>query len=171
LNFELSNIESRETSYQTAPLIKYNSNLQRRAADLFQRIAHRVGVGRAKQYKGSFSIFATTSQATAAKVVIHEAGKGKMNGDALAELSRASAFEVPEWPVATCKPWKTGNQLLASDTKSIGQEASTNMNWSWPLPFPHREAVPMFTPLGVPKLPQVMRKSGLVAVGGFWQLP
>ncbi len=81
MEFDLSTIDSRETSYQTAPLIKYSSTLQRMAVDLFQRIAQRVGVRRAKQYKGSFSIFATTSQVTVAKIVIHEAGKGKMNGD------------------------------------------------------------------------------------------
>jgi len=69
------------------------------------------------------------------------------------------------------QPRNTGNQLFASDTRSIGHDASTNMNRSWPLPLPHLDELPTLTVLGVPKLPQTIRKSGLVAIGGFWQLP
>src|SRR3954462_9750647 len=106
----------------------------------------------------------------------HEKGKGRPavlapSCDPRVELSRASALDVPECPVAICKPWKTGNQLLARDTKSIGHEASTNRNRSPPGAFPQREETPTFTVFGVPKLPQTIRKSGLVAFGGFWQLP
>ena len=81
-------------------------------------------------------------------------------------LSNASALIVPEWPLDV-SPWNTGNQLLASDTRSMGHEASTNRNLRFPVPFPQREDAPMFTVSGVPKLPQVMMKSGLVAAGGF----
>jgi hypothetical protein len=35
---------------------------------------------RVKHYKGSFSVLGTTGQVTAAKVVIFESGKGKING-------------------------------------------------------------------------------------------
>jgi hypothetical protein len=62
------------------------------------------------------------------------------------------------------------SRLVAA--KSMGQEASTNMNWRLPEPFPHRDEEPIFTTLGVPKLPQVMMKSGSIAVPGeLSQLP
>ncbi len=69
-----------ETSYQTAPLAEYSAVLRERAAALFQRVADRVGPARAKQFKGSFSVIAASSDATAAKILIYEAGKGKING-------------------------------------------------------------------------------------------
>jgi hypothetical protein len=68
-----------ETSYQTAPLVDYAPALRERAAELFRRIEERVGL-KAKEHKGSFSVFATASDATAAKILIYESGKGKMNG-------------------------------------------------------------------------------------------
>jgi len=70
-----------------------------------------------------------------------------------------------------CNPRNTGNQLLASDTRSIGQDASRKRKSRWPGALPHRDWVPMFTVLGVPKLPHTTMKSGVVVVGGFWQLP
>ena len=69
-----------ETSYQTAPLSEYDLSLLGRAAKLFRLVALRVGHVRAKQHKGSFSFIAASSEATAAKILIYEAGKGKMNG-------------------------------------------------------------------------------------------
>jgi hypothetical protein len=69
-----------ETSYQTAPLEDYTVELRERAAALFRLVADRAGASRARQFKGSFSVFAASSDATAAKIVIYEAGKGKMNG-------------------------------------------------------------------------------------------
>ena len=70
-----------------------------------------------------------------------------------------------------CKPAKTGNQLLASETRSIGQDASTKRNFSFPGEFPHRDLLPMLTVFGLPKFPQTVMKSGSVAPGGFWQMP
>lgn len=69
-----------QTSYQTAPLEDYTVELRERAAALFRLVADRAGASRARQFKGSFSVFAASSDATAAKIVIYEAGKGKMNG-------------------------------------------------------------------------------------------
>jgi hypothetical protein len=69
-----------EISYQTAPLGAYSPAFQWRASDLFQRVEKRLGSSRVTEYKGSYSIFAITSSATAAKIVIYESGKGKMNG-------------------------------------------------------------------------------------------
>jgi hypothetical protein len=69
-----------ETSYQTAPLVDYSPTLRERAATLFRLVAERVGAASAKEHKGSFSIIAASSDATAAKIVIYEAGKGKING-------------------------------------------------------------------------------------------
>jgi hypothetical protein len=72
---------AREPSYQTAPLIEYSPNLRRRAAEIFELVARRVK-GKAVRYKGSFSVLASTAEHTAAKILIVEEGKGKMNGDA-----------------------------------------------------------------------------------------
>ena len=69
-----------ETSYQTAPLEDYRPELLERAGALFKRIVDRAGPSRAKQFKGSFSVFAASSDATAAKIIIYESGKGKVNG-------------------------------------------------------------------------------------------
>lgn len=69
-----------ETSYQTAPLADYSPVFRERAAALFRLVAERVGGARAKQFKGSFSVIAASSDATAAKILIYEAGKGKING-------------------------------------------------------------------------------------------
>ena len=73
------NIAFTETSYQTAPLVDYSPALRERATELFRRVEQRVG-SRAKRHKGSFSVIATSSDATAAKIMIYESGKGKMNG-------------------------------------------------------------------------------------------
>ncbi|HWC96057.1 MAG TPA: hypothetical protein VG456_04895 [Candidatus Sulfopaludibacter sp.] len=69
-----------ETSYQTVPLEEYRADLRERAAALFRLLVERAGVARSKQFKGSFSILAASSEATAAKIVIYETGKGKING-------------------------------------------------------------------------------------------
>ena len=68
-----------ETSYQTAPLADYDPALGARARDLFGRLAKRAGA-RARTHRGSFSLLASSSEATAAKILIYETGKGKMNG-------------------------------------------------------------------------------------------
>jgi hypothetical protein len=70
-----------ETSYQTAPLADYSPALRDRAAALFRMIAERSGAGRTKEHRGSFSVIAASSDATAAKILIYETGKGKINGD------------------------------------------------------------------------------------------
>ncbi len=70
-----------ESSYQTAPLADYSRALRERAAALFRLVAERVGAARAREHKGSFSIIAATCDATAAKIIIYEAGRGKINGD------------------------------------------------------------------------------------------
>ena len=70
-----------ETSYQTAPLADYNPTMRDRAAALFRLVAERVGTTRAKEFKGSYSVIASGSDATAAKIVIYESAKGKINGD------------------------------------------------------------------------------------------
>lgn len=84
------------TSYQTAPLVDYTVALRERAADLFRRVSDRLGPAKAKEYKGSFSFFAQSSDATAAKVVVFEAGKGKINGtDPLLEDGVYVLIRVP----------------------------------------------------------------------------
>jgi hypothetical protein len=70
-----------------------------------------------------------------------------------------------------CRPPNTPNQFVASDTRSIGHDASRNRNFSFPGAFPQRDLLPTLTTLGLPKFPQTTMKSGSVAVGGFWQMP
>ena len=68
-------------SYQTAPLEMYSGIHQTLARRLYERVAGIVGSNRAQEYKGSYSVFASTSEATAGKIIIYESGKGKTNGD------------------------------------------------------------------------------------------
>lgn len=72
-----------QASYQTAPLVEYSAMLRGRASELFDRVRNLVGDSRVKEYKGSFSIFASTSDSTAAKIMIYEVGNGKLNGRGL----------------------------------------------------------------------------------------
>jgi hypothetical protein len=69
-----------EASYQTVPLAEYGPELRARASALFQLVTERVGAARAKEHKGSFSVLAASSEATAAKIMIYESAKGKING-------------------------------------------------------------------------------------------
>jgi hypothetical protein len=69
-----------ETSYQTVPLTEYSQAFRDRATALFNLVTERIGAPRAKEYKGSFSVLAGSSEATAAKIMIYECGKGKING-------------------------------------------------------------------------------------------
>ena len=69
-----------EASYQTVPLVEYSPALRGRATALFQLVTERVGAARAKEHKGSFSVLAASSEATAAKIMVYESAKGKING-------------------------------------------------------------------------------------------
>ena len=60
-----------------------------------------------------------------------------------------------------CVPLKTRNQLFASETRSIGHDASRNRSLNFPGEFPQRELEPMLTTFGVPKFPHTRIKSGL----------
>lgn len=69
------------TSYQTVPLASYSQVFQQTATDLFQRVAQRVGATRATNPPdGSFSIRGGSSKMTAAKIIIYELGRGRING-------------------------------------------------------------------------------------------
>ena len=68
-------------SYQTIPLEEYSPEFQGLAHRLFQRVVEIIGTHQPKPYKGSYSILASTSSATVAKIIIYEAGKGKTNGN------------------------------------------------------------------------------------------
>lgn len=68
-------------SYQTIPLEEYSQEFQGIAHRLFQRVSDIIGKHQPKEYKGSYSIFAATSSATVAKVIIYEDGKGRTNVD------------------------------------------------------------------------------------------
>ena len=69
------------TSYPTVPLASYSKVLQQTATDLFQRVAQRVGAARATNPPdGSLSIRGGSSKMTAAKIIIYELGRGKING-------------------------------------------------------------------------------------------
>ncbi len=68
-------------SYQTAPLQAYSAVHQAFASRFYNRVAQIVGSDKTHDYKGSYSIFASTSDATVGKIIIYESGKGKVNGD------------------------------------------------------------------------------------------
>ena len=68
-------------SYQTAPLQAYSAVHQALAERFYNRVVQIVGSDQANDWKGSCSVFAATSDATVGKIVIYEAGKGKINGD------------------------------------------------------------------------------------------
>jgi hypothetical protein len=95
----LHGIPVTQASYQTAPLGQYSATLTARAAALFHNVAQRLGTARAKQHKGSFSVLAGSRQTTAAKILIYETGRGKMNGtdpllrDGIYVLIRTGASE------------------------------------------------------------------------------
>jgi hypothetical protein len=69
-----------ETSYQTVPLMEYSQAFRDRATALFHLVTERVGAARAKECKGSYSVLAASNEATAAKILIYECAKGKING-------------------------------------------------------------------------------------------
>ncbi len=66
-------------SYQTVPPIEYSHALRERAEELFGTVSQQIG-HKAKKYKGSFSIFATSFGETVAKIVIYQRGLGRENG-------------------------------------------------------------------------------------------
>jgi hypothetical protein len=68
-------------SYQTIPLEMYSETNQALAKRIYDRVKEIVGSDQPKKYKGSYSIFASTSSATVAKIIIYESEKGKTNGD------------------------------------------------------------------------------------------
>jgi hypothetical protein len=69
-----------QTSYQTVPLLDYREDLRDRATILFDLVQQRLGPGRVREYKGSFSVLEHPGLATSAKIVIYESGKGSING-------------------------------------------------------------------------------------------
>jgi hypothetical protein len=69
------------SSYQTAPLEDYSHEFQALARRLSQSVGEIVGSEQTKEYRGSYSIFAPSSSATVAKIIIYESDKGKTNGN------------------------------------------------------------------------------------------
>lgn len=70
----------RGSSYQTAPLEQYSPEFQELAGKLFALVGDRVRQTQAKKYKGSYTFTATSTQGTAAKIIIYEERRGKVNG-------------------------------------------------------------------------------------------
>ncbi len=68
-------------SYQTIPIEEYSQEFQGLAHRLFQRVSDIIGTHQPKECRGSYSIFAAAASSTVAKIIIYEAGKGKVNGD------------------------------------------------------------------------------------------
>jgi hypothetical protein len=67
-------------SYQTAPLYDYSKDNRSKAESVFSTFIGRFPQARATRHKGSYSIFANSVKGTAAKIIIYEADKGKVNG-------------------------------------------------------------------------------------------
>ncbi len=59
-------------------MLDYAVALREHAAQLFRLVFERTGPTGSREQKGSFSIFAQSSDATAAKIVVDEEGKGKI---------------------------------------------------------------------------------------------
>jgi hypothetical protein len=70
-----------EPSYQTVSLAKYSPEFVKLATKVFEHVAHQVGHARARRYKGSFSVRASSGPQTAAKVLIYESNLGTRCGN------------------------------------------------------------------------------------------
>ncbi len=69
-----------EPSYQTARLREYSAGFRSVAERIFSLTREKVPDSQTVEWPGSFSILATTTQETAAKIIVYENGQGKMNG-------------------------------------------------------------------------------------------
>jgi hypothetical protein len=68
----------KNSSYQTAPLQDYSHEFQGLARRLFQRVGEIVGSQQPKEYRGSYSVLASSSSASVAKIIIYETGKAEL---------------------------------------------------------------------------------------------
>jgi hypothetical protein len=93
-------------SYQTAPLSEYSEHNRSMAENLFSTFRNKFPQAKGERYKGSYSIFANSVKGTAAKIVIYETGKGKVNGD---------------WDVSQ------GVYILVRRSDSVGERASCSL--------------------------------------------
>lgn len=114
----LGTVPRRGPSYQTAPLCDYSKHSRALAETLFSAFISRFPEARVDRYKGSYSVFLHSVPGTAAKIIIYEAGKGKVNG----------SWEVCEGVYIL---WRTndaiGERVLSSlHTHGLKQEATTN---------------------------------------------
>lgn len=65
-------------SYQTARLIEYPTEFQRIARQIAEAVRLRVG-DKLKEYDGSYSVVPSSSQETAAKIIIYDPHLGREN--------------------------------------------------------------------------------------------
>ncbi len=105
-----------EASYQTAPLTQYSDRFRDVAEELFHLVEARIDRGRGKRFKGSYSVIASTSSETAAKIIIYERHRGKRNGD---------------WP-----PLCYGVYVLIRSNGRVGEEIWNNTSFDFQKYFP-----------------------------------
>jgi len=67
-------------SYQTVPLQKYSPRFRRVAEGILALTGEDTPPRQLKREKGSYSVLASSTQETTAKIVIYEHGKGKTFG-------------------------------------------------------------------------------------------
>ena len=116
----------RGASYQTAPLVQYSQRFRELAERLFALVRARIHPTQAKQYKGSYSFTATSTQGTAAKIIIYEGGRGKANGrwpgldDALYVLLRVNTTAAPQvWQQVSSEYPAIFRRMKIDDTLAI----------------------------------------------------
>ena len=64
-------------TYQTKPLVEYQQAYQEIARDLFLRVSEQLPPGNVVEYKGSYSVLASTSRETVAKIVVYDPEIGR----------------------------------------------------------------------------------------------
>jgi len=113
-------------NYHTLPLTSYDSVLQARAAELFNLVANRIGRGRVRAEKGSYSILRKSRNGVAAKIIIYAGRRKGMPQDGVYVLAATFQQDETTDPTMAVGPWWGSRYRyfrLASD-KSIAETAT-----------------------------------------------
>jgi hypothetical protein len=86
----MRSVDSRDPSYQTAPMEEYSPRFRVLATNLFDMVQRRVGLAKAVSYDGSFSLLLKASSQTIAKIIVFEAGRARSTATGHRTLQTAS---------------------------------------------------------------------------------
>jgi len=94
-------------NYHTLPLTCYSSPLRQRAAELVGRVTERVGKGRVKRRKGSYSILncAPPHGAVMAKILMYNCGRRPRLPEGIYILLSVSSEQASQVRTIACAPW------------------------------------------------------------------